>query len=114
MAKETPIKYYRLKRPFWDNKEMQPKGKVLPFLEGKQPSTAVLVTDAEIEAMSAAEKAVSVTVGLPDGFYDEVVAEVTAKVLAAINQEEAATEANADKGDSADGGSTSADPKAKK
>ena len=132
MAKETPIKHYRLKRPFWDNKVMQPKGAVLPFPEGKQPSTAVLVTEAEIEVMSAAEKAVSVTVGLPEGFYDEVVAEVTERVIealevaaakAAVEAEalekaeadaKAKAEAEAATKASAEGGSTPADPKAKK
>jgi hypothetical protein len=115
MAKEPTIRHYRLKRPFWDNMVMQPKGTVLPFPEGGAPSSAILLTQAEVEALSLADKAAAaVEVQLPEGFYADVVAEVTAKVLAAIGQEDAVVEANADKTDSAEGGSTPADTKAKK
>lgn len=115
MSKEKPIRYYRLKRAYWDNMEMQPRGAVLPFPEGTAPSSAILLTQAELDAMSAADKAAAaVEVQLPDGFYDDVVADVTAKVLAKLGQDEAKVVADADKPASAEGGSTSADPKAKK
>lgn len=114
MAKEK-IRYYRLARPYWDGRQSRARGEIRPFPEGKAPTTATLMTDAEMDALSAADKAAAaVEVQLPEGFYADVIAEVTAKVLAAIGQETAAVEANADKTSSAEDGSTSAEPKAKK
>ncbi len=115
MSKEK-IRYYRLARPYWDGKQTQARGTVVALVEGTQPSTASLMTDAEMADLNAADKAAAaVAVQLPEGFYDEVVAEVTAKVLAAIDQKDAAAEVAAtSKPDSAEGGSTPADPKAKK
>jgi len=77
---------------------MCPKGSLQPFVEGTQPKSAVLVTASEMEALGAEERAISVSVELPEGFYEEVVAEVTSQVLKAL----------------AEGGSTSADSKAEK
>ena len=115
MATEK-TRYYRLARAYWDGKQTHPRGTVLPFVEGKQPKTSSLLTDAEVADLDAAAKATAaIAVQLPEGFYDDVVAEVTAKVLATINQKDAADEvAAASKPASAEGGSTPADPKAKK
>ena len=114
MPKENPIRHYRLARSFWDGKQTHARGDVIPLPEDKAPSSATMLTQSEVDNLSAADKAAAaVEVQLPDGVYEDVVAEVTKKVLTALAQTEASKVANADKVAPAAGGSTTAGPKAK-
>ena len=48
--KAAPVKYYRLRRKFFNGKMMCEAGSIQPFPEGNQPRKAVLVSSEELKA----------------------------------------------------------------
>ena len=49
-AKKPPVKYYRIRRAFFNGRTLCEAGSIQPFPEGREPRDAVLVDSEELKA----------------------------------------------------------------